>query len=116
MKSMYNCFSTKSINHLTKVTSWLSPLHTHKFKHGFLDSLNPICSYGLDIETTCHFLLHCPNFRNEKSLLLNNVLRLTKDKLPSCDTTVITPLLYGDDSLDLVTNNLILNASVDFIV
>ena len=46
----------------------------------------------------------------------NFVAPLTKDKLPSCGTTVIKLLLYGDDSLVSVANALILNASVDFIL
>ena len=95
--------------------AWLSNLRYHRFKHGFLDSLSAICSCAFDIETNCHSFLHCPNFINERSLLLSNTSRLTKDKLPSCDTSVIKLFLYGDDLLDLVTNTLILNASVDFI-
>ena len=110
----YNCFSTKSIKHLTRLPFGLSHVRYHKFKHGFLDSLNPICSCGFDIEKTGHFLLHCPNFIYERSLLLNNISRLTKDALHSCDTSVIKLLLYGDDSLDLATNSLILNAFIDF--
>ena len=39
-----------------------------------------------------------------------------RDKLPFCDTSVIKLLLYGDGSLDLVRNTLMLNASVDFIL
>ena len=70
--STHNCFDTKGIKHL--ITSWL--------KHAFLDSLNQICSCGFDIKATCHFLLYWPNFINQRSLLLNNVSRLTKDKLP----------------------------------
>ena len=113
--STCNCFNTKGIKHLTRLRLGLSHLWYHKFKHGFLDSLNPICNCGFDIETICCFLLHCPNFINERSLLLENVTRLSKNKLPSCDTSVIKLLFYGDDSLDLVTNLLILKASVDFI-
>ena len=41
------------LRHLTKLRLGLSHLRDHKFKHGFLDSLNPICTCGLDIETTC---------------------------------------------------------------
>ena len=40
--------------------------------------------------------------------------KINQRKLPSCDISVIKLLLYGDDSLDLVTNTLILNTSVDF--
>ena len=53
---------------------------------------------------------------NEISLLLNNVSGLTKDKLLSCDTSVTKLSLYGDDSLEVVTNTVILNAWVDFIL
>ena len=80
----------------------LRHLRYHKLKHRFLDSLNRICSSRFDIETTSHFLLHCQNFINERSLHLNNVSGLTKEKLPSSDTSVIKLFLYGDDSLDLV--------------
>ena len=114
--STYSSFNTKAIKHLTRLRLVSSHLRDHKFKHSFLDLLNPLCSCGLDIEITCHFLLHCPNFINERSLLLNNVSRVTKDKLSPCDTSVMKLLLYGYDSLDLVTNTLILNASVDFIL
>ena len=48
------------------------------------------------------FLLHSPSFLNVRSLHLNNASRLTKEKLPSCDTSVIKLLLSDDDSLDLV--------------
>ena len=88
----------------------------HKFRHGFLDCLNPICSCGLDIETTCHYLLHCPNFTNERSILLNNVSTINKNSLTSCDASIVKLLLNGDESLDLETNTLILNATVDFIL
>ena len=105
----YNCFNTKGIKHLTKLRLGLSHLRDHKFKHGFLDSLNPLCSCGFKIKTTC--LLHCPNFINGRSLLLNNVSRLTKDKLTSCDTLVTQLLLDGDNSSDLVINTLILTGA-----
>ena len=107
--NIYNCFNTKGIKHLTKLRLGLSHLRNHKFKHGFLDSLNPLCSCCFKINTTC--LLHCPNFINGRSLLLNNVSRLTKDKLTSCDTLVTQLLLDGDNSLDLVIDTLVLTGA-----
>ena len=71
--SKYNCFNTKCNKHLTRLCLGLSNVCNHRFKHGFLDSLNPICSCGLDNEANRHFLLLCPNLINERSLLLNNV-------------------------------------------
>ena len=114
--STHNCFNTKGIKYLTRLRLGLSHLREHKFKHGFLDSLNPIGNYGLDIESTCHFLLPCPNFINGIILLLNDVSRITKDTLPACETAFVKLLLYGDDSIDSVTNTLILNASLEYLL
>ena len=55
-----NCFNNTGIKHFTRLRLGLSHLRDQKFKLGFFDSLNPICSCELDIETTCHHLLHCP--------------------------------------------------------
>ena len=106
--SIHNCFNTKGIKYLTRLRLGLSHFREHKFKNGFLDSLNPICNCGLDIET-CHFLLHCSNFINERTLLLNDVSRITRDALPSCETAFVKLLLYGEDSFDSATNTLRLN-------
>ena len=37
------------------------------------------------------------------------------DALPSCETAFVK-LLYGDDSFDSMTNTLILNASLEYIL
>ena len=55
--STYNCFNTKGIKHLTSLRLGLRHLCDHKFKHGFVDSLSPICSCRLDIETTLFTLV-----------------------------------------------------------
>ena len=116
LSNTHNSFNTKGIKYLTRLRLGLSHLREHKFKHGFLDSINPICNCGLDIETTCHFLLHCRSFINERTLLLNDISRITKDALPSCEAGFIKRLLYGDDSFDSATNTLILNASLEYIL
>ena len=58
--SVINCHNPRGVKLLTRLRLGLSHLREHKFKHGFQDSLNPICSCGNDIETSTHFLLHCP--------------------------------------------------------
>ena len=42
--STYNCLNNKGIKHITRLRLELNHLRNHKFKHGFLDSLNPICN------------------------------------------------------------------------
>ena len=71
--STYNCFNNNGIKRIIRLRLKLCNLRDHQFKHGFLDCLNPICICGLDIETICNYLLHCTNFTNERSTLLNIV-------------------------------------------
>ena len=105
--STFNCFNNKGIKHIARLRLGLSHLRDHKLKHGILDCLNPVCSCGLDVETTCHYLLHCPNFTNERSIPLSIVSTINESSLTSCDASIVKLLLNGDESLDLETNTLI---------
>ena len=63
--TVFNCNNYKGIRLITLLRVGMSHLREHKFKHNFQDCLNPIYSCGLDIESTSHFLLHCPSFNDE---------------------------------------------------
>ena len=82
----------------------------------FLDSLNPIFSDGLDAETTCRYLLHCLNFTKQKSILLEIVSTINEKSLTSKGTSIAKLLLNGNESLNIETNTLILNATVDVVI
>ena len=44
-----------------------------KFKHNFQDCLNVISICRLDIESTSHFLFHCPTFNDERYTILRTL-------------------------------------------
>ena len=67
VSTVFNCHNPKGVKLLTRLRLGLSHLCEHKFKYSFQDLLNPICSCGNDIDTSAHFLLHSPNFSNERS-------------------------------------------------
>ena len=71
-----------------------------------------MCSCTLNIETTYHYLLHCPNFTNKRSVFLNTVLRINKDILTSWDSNVIKLLIQADK----LANTLTLNASINILL
>ena len=71
--NVFNCNSHKGVRFITWLRVWMSHLHEHKFKHNFQDCLNSICSCGLDIKSTWHFLLHCPTFNDERYTLLSTL-------------------------------------------
>ena len=44
---------------LTRLGLQFSHLNEHKLRHGFSDTINPMCACVTEIETTEHFLLRC---------------------------------------------------------
>ena len=113
--SVFNCHNPRGVKLLTRLRLGLSHLREHKFKHGFQDSLNPICSCGNDIETLAHFLLHCPHYSHERSTFLNTIRNINRHIFDKNDLQITETLLYGDSSLDDKSNTLILNATIDFL-
>ena len=83
----------------------------HNFKHNFQDCLNSICDCRLDIESTSHFLLHCPTVNDERYTLLNKI---------DCKLLELTTLLYyklqtmfyENTLFDKEKNTLIFNATM----
>ena len=71
--SVYNCHNPRGICLITILRLGLSHLGEYNFKHGSQDTLNPLYSCGNDVESTEHFLLHCPQFFNERRILLSTL-------------------------------------------
>ena len=59
--STSNIHDTKGLKLLIRLRLGLSYLSDYKFRHNFQDCVSPMCFCGQDIETTTHFILHCPN-------------------------------------------------------
>ena len=58
--SFFNWLNPKRVKLITILRLGLSNLRDHKFKHSFQGCLNSICSCGIEVETTPHYLLQCP--------------------------------------------------------
>ena len=114
--SVFKCYSPKGIKLLTRLRVGLSHLREHKFKHAFLDSLNPICSCGQNIETLSHFLLHCSNYSNERLTFVNIIRNIDSNILSKNDLKVTETLLYGDSSYDNTKNTSIMNSTMEFLL
>ena len=84
--SIYNCHNPRGVKLITRLRFGLSHLREHKVKHNFQDSINLSCNCGHDIESTTHYLFHCPLFVNERTTFFST--------LSSLDCT----LLYNTDS------------------
>ena len=69
--SLFSIHDPKSVNCLQDcslccVQSLLLHRNEHKFHHNFKDCGSPMCDCGAAREITCHFLLRCQFFSNER--------------------------------------------------
>ena len=108
-KTYWNPIGIKLI---TRLRLGLSHLRDHKFKHNFLDWLNPICCCGKHIETTVHYFLHCPIFSDERSIFFN----IDENVLSGIDSRIYEMLLFGISSFNDTKNTSILNTITDYIL
>ena len=114
--NVYYCHNPKGIKLLTRLRLGLSHLREHKFKHNFQDCLNPLCLCGNEIETSTHYLHHCPANTNEGLTLLNKIKSINCSILESSDVAVTKILLFGYKSLSNSSNTLILNSTIKNII
>ena len=114
--SFFNCCNLKGIRLITRLRLELSHLREHKFKYNFQNCLNPLCSSGSSIESTYHFLLHCPIFHDKSHTLLSTLNNIDSKLLEPNDSYLTQTLLFGSTSFDSETNTFVLNATIDYIL
>ena len=112
----FSCHNPIGITLITRLRLGLIHLRNHKFKYNFLDCLNWICCCGKDIETTGHYLLHCPIFLDERSIFFNNIWSIDENVLSGSDPRIFEMLLFGISSFNDAKNISILNTTIDCIL
>ena len=113
-KTLFECHNPRGINFLTNFRLGLSHLCEYRFKHSFKDSLNPLCNKrGAEAESASDFLLHCPIYNNDRSSLLSTIRNTDSKLLEITDSSLTQALRYGNQSFDIITDSLILNATSD---
>ena len=113
--NVYYCHNPKGIRLLTRLRLGLSHLREHQFKHSFQDCLNPLYFCGNEIETSTHYLFHCPTYTNERMTLLNKIKCINCSILGLSDDVVRKIILFGDNTLSDSPNNLISNSTIYYI-
>ena len=68
------------------------------------------------IETTIHYLLHCPNFSNDGLTLFSKLQRTDENILSKDDSNISKVLLFGEDSFNDIKNTSVLTASIEYIL
>ena len=114
--SIFDVHNSLGIKLLTRLRLCLSPLHEHKFKHCFQDTLNPLCECAKDIESTMHFFLHCTNFLIPRQTLFQKIRNIDDNILSQSETQLTQTLLYGNQSYYPSINRLIINSTIEYII
>ena len=78
--------------------------------------LNTVCSCENDVESTKIFLLHCPQFVNERRTLLSTLGNFNCSLLENTSKVLTQTLLFGNTSLSPSDNSKILSATTNFIL
>ena len=111
-RSIFNVNDPEGVKYLTRLRLRFSHWNEHKFRHGFLDTLNPLCNCSLEVEDNEHFFLRCLNFENARRSLF---IRISSFKNLTSHLKVEL-LLFIDSKLSAIDNNLILKASSKYIM
>ena len=114
--SIFGCHNPIGVRLLTRVRLGLIHLREHKFKHGFQDTLNPLCSCGKEVETTFHFLLSCPKYSDERLSLLSKFRNINPNILENTNSQITQLFLYGDKNFTASTNFVILSSAIEYIL
>ena len=114
--SIFDIYNPYGIKLLTRLRLGLSHLNEHKFKHGFNDTINPICICGGDIESINYFFLHCPEYCEARQTLFDNIQSIDKMLLSQNESSLTHLLLYGDPKRNSNVNAFILNLATEFIL
>ena len=101
---------------LTRLRVGLSHLREHKFKHGFNDTINPLCPCNMEVESTTHFYLHCQNFVTQRLDLMNEIFTLEPNLQNLDEKSLTNVLLFGSKEFGSELNTKILNLSIAFIL
>ena len=73
-------------------------------------------SCGSSIESTSHFLLHCPLFHGKRHTLRNTLNNIDSKLLEYNDSYLTQTLLFGSTLFDSETKTLVLNATINYIL
>ena len=113
---VYNIQNYVGLKLLTRLRLGLSHLNEHRFNHNFQNCINPLCTCGLEVESTLYFFLCCHHYHNIRAKLLNSLEVIDTNLLKLSEEQLTKVLLYGFSQLDQNQNRNILNSSIKYIV
>ena len=90
----FHCHNPKGLKLTTRLRLLLSHFRFHKFKHSFQYTLDHTCNCGT-VEASIHYLLHRPNFSNERLTLFNKLQIIDENILIKDDSNISKVLVFS---------------------
>ena len=114
--SVFFCHNPIGITYRTRIRLWFSHLRYHNFKHGFLNTIDSLCSCSTGIENIVHSFFHCLNFWTARNTFFNEITIADRSIIDQEKIKIIQTFLYGDPTYSVNNNKLILEASIKYIL
>ena len=94
--SLFSIYNPAGVELLTRLRLQMSHLNEHKFRHGFEDTIGPMCSCNKEIESNEHFLLRCNFYSSQRLGFFDNLDKINssffklsaKDQVNICYTVI----------------------------
>ena len=112
--SVFAIHDAKDLKLLTRLSLNFSHLNEHKLRHGFKDTVDPMCKCGLEREITLHFLLRCRLYFTIRTELLDDTCTVTSSITNYPDEKLLNFPLYGSEYFRVKTNHSILKSTIKF--
>ena len=114
--SVFTRHNPIGIKYLTTLSLRFSHLCYRKFKHGFLDAIDPLCSCSTANENTVHYFLHCPSFSTARNSFLSEIVIVDRSIIDQDEIKIIQTLFYGNPTYSVTDKKLILDARIKYIL
>ena len=99
---------------LNRLRLYFSNLNEHKFRHNFRATIDPMCSCGLEPETTLHYLLRCNIYSDLRTELFNDICALSLIFKNLSHEKLLNILLNRSENFSLNTNKKIIKSTIKF--
>ena len=113
--SIFKIHDINGIKLLNRLRLHFSHLNEHKFRRNFRATIDPMCSCGLETETTLHYLLRCNLYTDLRTELLNDICALNPTLKKLSHKKLLNILLYGSEDFRFKTNEKITKSTIKFL-
>ena len=94
-KSFFCIYYPLGVNLFTRPRLQFNHLNKHKFRHGFSDTINPMCTCRTEVETTEHFLLRYQFYSTQRLELFEKLEKVEPNFLSLSAKNQVLILLHG---------------------